>query len=237
MPEINEVLQEFLKEQFPSHLMEALELLANLNYPIPDKKSLRQQLEETLGDGEQGHDDERTAARAALLDRVMGTFEPVDFGLDTLQSALEKFAARRIRDFSSLIPWPSDWAEDLSIPDEPRIDIPVRCAFEDDVCGRAAEQLWREHVQDSWRKGFPPSQAECDDLRNAAERCRSRGLPTFGGPPCHHVGQLAYARCRMNRHSRRTCLEDAWRTVLVCRAALTRPYPDPFPGPFPGRGG
>jgi hypothetical protein len=76
-------LGRFLLELLPEEAKEGLRRLAELRYPIPDRRSLAEQ----LGAGDEA--DRR--ADAGLL----GAFDPEDFGLDTLQSALEKYRARR----------------------------------------------------------------------------------------------------------------------------------------------
>lgn len=210
MPEINDALAEFLIDQMPSRKMEALQALTALNYPIYDQKSLRLQLEEAHGAG-QDRDDEQQAAAEALIDRVTNTFEPVDFGLDTVQSALEKFAARTGGiDFSPVIPWTHDWDWDFTYPADPRIDFPVGAHFEDDICGRAAEQLWQEHLDDPVTDALGASPAERDWLQERAARCRRASLPSFSrSPRCEEIAQLAYARCRILGGSPRTCTAEA----------------------------
>ena len=75
-------LGRFLLDLLPAEAQESLRLLAQLRYPIPDRRSLTEQL---------GGDDE--ADRAAGVG-LLAAFRPEDFGLDTLQGALEKYRQR-----------------------------------------------------------------------------------------------------------------------------------------------
>jgi hypothetical protein len=75
-------LGRFLLDQLPAEAQESLRRLARLRYPVPDRRALAEQL---------GGDDE--------VDRRVGSgllavFRPEDFGLDTLQGALEKYRQR-----------------------------------------------------------------------------------------------------------------------------------------------
>jgi hypothetical protein len=75
-------LGRFLLDQLPAPAQESLRRLAQLRYPIPDRRSLAEQL---------GGDDEAEARAGAAL---AAAFRPEDFGLDTLQAALEKYRER-----------------------------------------------------------------------------------------------------------------------------------------------
>lgn len=214
MPEINNVLAEFLVDQLPSTMMEALQALTSLNYPIYDQKSLRLQLEEVHAGGQE-RDGEQEAAARVLIDRVTNTFEPADFGLDTVQSALEKFAGRTGGiDFSPVIPgpWPGGPVLDRRFRDDWWIGetIPQSPVFGDDPCGKAAEQLWQEHLEGPLTAVLGPSPAERDWLQERAARCRLGRLPTFSdNPRCEEIAQLAYARCRILGGNPRSCTAEA----------------------------
>lgn len=215
MPEISNVLQEFIKEQFPSEMMEALELLATLKYPIHDMKSLRRQLKEVQAGDEIEPADEQTAARAALIDQVADTFEPVDFGLDTLQSALEKYTARRTRiDASPIIPWRFGPIWDPYIPEEPQLPLPLSGYFGDDVCGRTATRLWREHLDEPFTQEHGHSPAYHHDLSVGVERCRRTRRPRFEGA-CGDLMEQAYLRCLVStprgEYSPHLCMDAAER--------------------------
>jgi hypothetical protein len=66
----------------PDHLAEVGRLLASLHYPVPDRQSLDGQLNSLENAG----DEDRR--------RLVDSFRPEDFGLDTLHSAIEKLQAR-----------------------------------------------------------------------------------------------------------------------------------------------
>ena len=231
MPKNNDVLQDFLKEQFPSKLIEAVELLATLKYPVHDRKSLRLQLEKYKEEDENDSDDEQLAARAALADRVLGTYEVVDFSLDTLQSALEKFFARRPRiDASPIIPWPAGPIWDPYLPEEPQLNFPLSRYFGNDVCGRTAAELWREHLEDPTTDRFGESPAYHFVLEQGVERCRRTQRPRFRGF-CRHFMDRAYLRCLVGtprgEYSPRLCMDAAELALAQCRG-LDDPVDDPF---------
>lgn len=75
-------LGRFLLDQLPDDSQEALRRLARLRYPIPDRRSLAEQL------GAEADADRRAGAG------LLSAFRPEDFGLDTLQGALEKYRER-----------------------------------------------------------------------------------------------------------------------------------------------
>jgi hypothetical protein len=75
-------LGRFLLDLLPTEAQERLRRLTELRYPIPDRRSLAEQLG---GDAE--------SDRQATAD-LLSAFRPEDFGLDTLQSALEKCRQR-----------------------------------------------------------------------------------------------------------------------------------------------
>ena len=75
-------LGRFLLDLLPAEAQESLRRLGQLRYPIPDRRSLAEQL---------GGDDEADRRVGAGL---LAAFRPEDFGLDTLQGALEKYRQR-----------------------------------------------------------------------------------------------------------------------------------------------
>ena len=71
----------FLRSLLPRDAELAYTLLASLTYPIPDALTFQERLKRAKGDAE------TTRLLASL-------FEPEDFGMDTVESAFEKFAKR-----------------------------------------------------------------------------------------------------------------------------------------------
>lgn len=73
-----EALFQLFKQQVPESHMKAYELLLNLNYPINDRTTFCEQIE---------------AAEASDITKqfVLNCFTPREFGIDSVQSALEKF--------------------------------------------------------------------------------------------------------------------------------------------------
>jgi hypothetical protein len=84
-------LGRFLLELLPDEARAGLRKLAELRYPIPDRRSLAEQL---------GGDAEADRRAAELL----AAFQAEDFGLDTLQSALEKYRERRPWTLAAALP-------------------------------------------------------------------------------------------------------------------------------------
>jgi hypothetical protein len=82
----DDALGRFLLDLLPATAREHLRRLAELRYPIPDRRSLAEQL---------GADADREEDRADA--GLLSAFLPEDFGLDTVQSALEKYRGR--------VPW------------------------------------------------------------------------------------------------------------------------------------
>ncbi len=83
MANADDDLGRFLLDLLPDAAQEQLRALAQLRYPIPDRRSLAEQL------GAEGEGGRRAAGG------LLSAFDAEDFGLDTLQSALEKLRERR----------------------------------------------------------------------------------------------------------------------------------------------
>lgn len=83
---VNKEVSGFLLSELPPSLLQVYQCLASLEYPIPDKESLRKQLKD-------GTDDALSLAVGQL---ILDAFEPTDFGLDSAQSALEKISRRQL---------------------------------------------------------------------------------------------------------------------------------------------
>lgn len=71
----------FLRSLLPPETDQAYTLLASLDYPIPDMRTFRERLK-------------RLAGNEAASTLLLSIFEPEDFGMDTAQSAFEKFFKR-----------------------------------------------------------------------------------------------------------------------------------------------
>jgi len=84
MPTNDDALGRLSFEPLPNGAQNHLRRLAELRHPIADRQSLAEQL---------GAGADREESR--LASRLRSTFEPEDFGLDTLQSALEKYRLSR----------------------------------------------------------------------------------------------------------------------------------------------
>ncbi len=80
-PHPDQLIGSFLRSLLPPQTDQAYTLLARLDYPIPDLREFRERLKKLEGDAE------TTELLASL-------FEPEDFGMDTVQSAFEKFSKR-----------------------------------------------------------------------------------------------------------------------------------------------
>jgi hypothetical protein len=77
----DDLIGSFLRHLLPPETEQAYRLLASLEYPIPDGRTFTERLKQAGGDAE----------TSRLL---AGLFEPEDFGMDTVQSAFEKFYKR-----------------------------------------------------------------------------------------------------------------------------------------------
>ena len=228
MAERMDVVAEFLKELIPKSMVEAAQLLVSLNYPIPDKKSLLLQLEERQPVDQQGKeaDAEQSHPMAESIQDVAATFEPEDFGIDTPRSALEKFFARSGRIDAFLpIPGPLGPTPQPELPPEPDLAPPLNPSFGDDPCGRAAAQLWQDHLASPLTQLLGPSPAERNDLIRLRDRCRDE-LTRFNHP-CGGIGDMAYAWCRLNGRPPHQCLTVARQRVeLASRFGLCSPFAD-----------
>ncbi len=80
-PKHDNLIGSFLRSLLPPETERAYQTLASLEYPIPDLRTFREQVKR------HGGDDEAVRTLSSL-------FEPEDFGMDTAQSAFEKFAKR-----------------------------------------------------------------------------------------------------------------------------------------------
>ncbi|MCC7450718.1 MAG: hypothetical protein IT324_25110 [Anaerolineae bacterium] len=80
-PNADNLIGAFLRSMLPPETEQAFALLASLEYPIPDMQTFRERLKRAAGD-----------AGATIL--LTTLFEPEDFGMDTAQSAFEKYFKR-----------------------------------------------------------------------------------------------------------------------------------------------
>jgi hypothetical protein len=176
------LLGDFLVDQLPEDLVGAFLRLAGLDYPIPDRDALRQQLAKVAGK----EHSEKSALEAEALVRV---FRTVDFGLDSTHNALEKFCERAIgmrlgRDFPL-----------------PRFELPFRerdprverfpPEFGDDECGRAARRLFLELQE---RPSSGPYADVLEELRalQRAKLCRGT-MPEFPDSGCGNEARMTFA--------------------------------------------
>lgn len=236
MPEPTDLVADFLKELVPKDLVEAAQLLVSLNYPIPDKKSLALQLEQrnTLNPQDQRADANSPRPTTEVIERVAGVFKPSDFGLDTPQSALEKFFARKDKDCPCSSP---DELRPLGLPDfggpgEPDPWLPttpkeIEDALGTDACGRAAGREWLKVLN-----AFGPSEAEYVNIEAQRDRCRRlvEGLRVRGR--CARTAQNVFALCFMSPRARyprdifmdRATVSECFRQALAdydrCRGIL-----------------
>jgi hypothetical protein len=231
MAEKTDVVAEFLNELIPKSMVEAAQLLASLDYPIPDKKSLLLQLEERQPVDQQGKetDAELSHPMTQLIENVAATFGPEDFGIDTPRSALEKFFARAGRIDAFLpIPWSFGPTPQPGLPPEPDLTPRLNPSFGDDPCGRAAHARWQEHLDDSAIRGLSPSRAELDEITSLEDSCRIElRQSSWFNHPCGGIGDMAYAWCRLNGRLRHQCLAVARQRVeLASRFGLCSPFAD-----------
>jgi hypothetical protein len=80
-PDPDQLIGSFLRSLLPTQNDQAYTLLARLDYPIPDLRTFRERLKRFEGNAE-------------TVETLASLFEPEDFGMDTAQSAFEKFSKR-----------------------------------------------------------------------------------------------------------------------------------------------
>jgi hypothetical protein len=80
-PDLDQLIGSFLRSLLPSQTDQAYTVLARLDYPIPDLREFRERLKKLEGN-------------ADTTELLASLFEPEDFGMDTVQSAFEKFNKR-----------------------------------------------------------------------------------------------------------------------------------------------
>jgi hypothetical protein len=84
----NDILTDFLLSKITAHVLSAYKLMASLNYPIPDKYSFVQQLDQVQDPNEQSSGEIK--ASTMMLDNL----KAVDFPMQTLRGGLEKLYDR-----------------------------------------------------------------------------------------------------------------------------------------------
>ncbi len=139
-PRDNKLVIDFLARQAGEDLLEALNTLAGLKFPIPDQLSFEAALEP------QGTEDQHKK-------ELRHVFGPQDFPILSPQSALEKYYAK-------LLPIPPA----LSLPPRDLPDFqerPSACEIYDDTFGRrtAAATCACRTFAEALRQGFTPLQA------------------------------------------------------------------------------
>jgi len=180
------VLGSFLIEQLPLTLRDTYLLLVTLQYPIPDKKSLSQQLDQA-----EGGDSVKSILREV--------FKVTDFGIDSVQSGLEKYTHRLEQAYATRegygrgfmpLPIPFHFSPKLppELPDEPFFPPATNPDFGTDPCGFAARNLYAHLV----RAGVHPAEAEFS-ARSKANYCRMY-MPSLGTDGCAERGRREFAR-------------------------------------------
>lgn len=228
MTEQTDVVAEFIKELVSKDVVEAAQLLVSLDYPIPDKKSLILQLDKRKTDNPQDQKADAEFSRPApgVIAHLAGAFKPVDFGLDTPQSALEKFFARTSQDCScsSLPEFRPLGLPDFGGPGEEGPFLPttpeqIEDAFGIDACGRAAGQEWFRYLDT-----LGPSIQGYVEIEERLNRCRLliRGLRVRGR--CGRTAHNAFARCFMSPDARRPM--DTFMDRVTVRECLRKARED-----------
>ncbi len=216
------IVEEFIREQVSDQLINVAETLASLSYPISDRKSLESQLEKQAAG-----DKTEKKSNAKVHQMILQTFLPEDFGIDSVRNGLDKFAARVENSKRATFPFPTPLIPTFpSLPTEPVLGPPTDTDFGPGVCGRAAAELWRQHLQSGLTQALGPSRAHYRYLKDRAERCRQIRHPNFRGD-CRGMAQFAYARCFILEGSPRECMDEARQAIERCeRFGLGSPFGD-----------
>src|ERR1051325_51842 len=95
-----DTVAEFVKNFIPKDLLETAQLLASLDYRIPDRKSLVLLLEKRKAEDPKGEKGFAALSRPLpkLIESLVDPFRPEDFAIESPDNALEKFFARTRRD-------------------------------------------------------------------------------------------------------------------------------------------
>lgn len=230
MEKRSDILDEFIRDLIPKPLLKSGDLLISLDYPIPDRKTYLQQLEERLKKekhADENGDLDEDHRPMALLSWSLG---PEDFPISTPRGALEKVFSKVTR-WRGFLPNPIPFGptprdplpigprlppESSSLPSEPRLVPPLDPDFGNDACGRAAKRLWQEHLESREAALLGgPSPAVYADLRERVERCRDTIGTEYSGV-CGPRARDAYALCILRGGFPIECREEARRALSEC---------------------
>lgn len=222
------LVAQFLLDQITPALREAYVGLAELQYPITDRKSFLEQLGELPPNGCE-------AEASSLLARV---FDVSDFPLGSIQGGLEKIHHHlTVPSIPSFGPF---GGFDLPGPrDEPDAPVPEEPFFGNDACGLAAQRVYQRTLS---RFGWFPGAARAAyyEARDFAAMCRTL-MPDYGSALCSGPAARAWAFCFADQYPSRAGLDECARHAEAARARCVesirpRPVPLPHPGlpPVPG---
>jgi hypothetical protein len=157
----SDLVTQFLLSVQPQWLLDAYRVISQLKYPIPDRYSLKGQL---------GDNSEKRGTRGEQVkiasDLINSSLQPVDFPIQTPQSALEKLHARLFPDL--------EIGPDLDIPAD-SVETPGIAAIYIEtfgpVCGAEAIEAYLGAI----RGGLSELQAVIVG-HQAGKRCRTSRL-------------------------------------------------------------
>ncbi len=208
----NPIVAQFLAENYSAALVRACNILASLEYPIPDRKSLTQQV------GTIGKEAECCCDRVAVA--VLSLFRPDDFGLDTLQSALEKLHSRWISSRLASDPYGAprigpqrepDYIDELPAGPPGR---PELVEWGDDLCGKVGTQLWLDAIANAPRFGFA-HESEYQVFKANIGDCR-RFMPNFPPGRCGNRAREVFAEQIISGESRADSTARARERFEMC---------------------
>jgi len=259
MADETDLVSKFFLDLVPKHLVETSQLLASLDYPIKDRKSLVSLVEKRKAEDPKGDKGYAALSRPIeqLIDTVVRPFEAGDFGLDSPQNALEKFFARMSQDkpLRPVGPRPPKRLPDSPVG-EPGPWVPfspddMDFAFGFDPCGIAAKEKWIEILDSapSWAWTFPNEWFAFDyrDLVERMSKCRTaeplflaafrdgggvlRGTGSTDLNPCEFTARVAFARCNERGGDQNACSIQAQNAYDRCVRSLSSGLTPPRPGP------
>jgi hypothetical protein len=212
----SELMGKLALDLLPASRRSALEVLTRIDYPIHDLS----ELDEALS-GIEGEPSKQAGAR------IRSELRPVDFPLVTPRGSVEKYFARihhRLGGGHAFDPFDGPGLEPLDPRDEPDL-TPDDPFFGTDACGRAAQRVYQETLQ---QFAFFPSarRGAYNEARDFVRRCRAR-IPEYSGS-CAEAMSHRWADCYSRGLSYATCRALAALTGTVCRSFEGRvPPPDP----------
>jgi hypothetical protein len=134
----DDLVVQFVLSMLPERLISAYQMLAKLNYPIKDQRSLTNQLDKIMAG-----DNATDKPEKSVIDLIRWSLEPVDFPIETPQSGLEKFHAQISEkfDFSE--------TEDGEFVDRPDIVEIYERTF-GPICAEEAIEAYSERRRAGW---------------------------------------------------------------------------------------